>query len=139
MSARPYRFSRAARTPLTWGAFAIMTCLTAYAIHAPVVWWQTATWGVVALVTAFHLLRTPVTRFRLDANGLTTRQGRSPARHIPKDDIIGFEHYEDPEGPGLLNVVLQDGRRETLTLLQLPRREALERAANNHGLIYSGY
>lgn len=128
---------RSARSSLTWGAFAIMTCLTAYAVNAPVAWWLGATWASVALVLAFHLLRNPVTRLRLDTKGLTAQQGRAPARHFAFDDIVGLEHFTEPKGPGLLNVVLCNGQREALTLLHLPKATALARAAKAHGLTYA--
>lgn len=137
MSARPYRFARAARSPHAWGAFAIMTCLTAFAINTQLAWWLSATWASVGLITALHLLRNPVTRISLDETGLTARQGRHPARHFPRDQIVGLEHWTEPKGPGLLQVVLADGRREALTLLQLPRSADLARAAKRHGLPFA--
>lgn len=137
MPARPFNFMRSARSPMTWGAFAIMTCLTAYAVNAPVPWWLAATWATIGLVTAFHLLRSPVTKLRLDETGLTTKQGRSPSRHFPKDDIAGLEHFAEANGPGLLNVVMQNGQREVLTLLQLPKTNQLAAAAAAHGVSYA--
>ena len=128
---------RSARSPLPWAALAIMTCLTAYAVNAPVHWWLTATWATVGLVTAFHLLRSPITKLRLDKTGLTTKQGRTPARHFPKDEIAGIEHFAETSGPGLLNVVMRNGHREVLTLLQLPTTNQLAAAAEAHGVSFA--
>lgn len=140
MTARPFTFIRVRRNPITWGAFAVLTCLLASGVHGVGPWWVAASWGMVALVTAFHLLRSPVTRLRLDKTGLTTRQGRRPAQHFAHDDIYSLEHFSEGDGkPGFLQVVLTDGRREALTLLHLPKIDTLARAAKAHGLPLAMY
>jgi hypothetical protein len=140
MTARPFTFTRVARNPKLWGAFSVLICLLAAGVHGQGPWWVAASWGVVAQVTALHLLRSPVTRLRLDHTGLTTRQGRSPARHFAHDDIYSLEHFsEGASGPGFLHVVLTDGRREALTLLHLPRADVLERVSKAHGLPLAVY
>jgi hypothetical protein len=140
MTARPFKFTRVARNPKIWGAFSVLICLLASGVHGIGPWWVAASWGVVALITALHLLRSPVTRLRLDQTGLTTRQGRRAAQHFAHNDIYTLEHFSEGAGkPGFLNVVLTDGRREALTLLHLPKVEALERASKAHGLPLAVY
>ena len=139
MPARPFRFARVPRQPLAMGAFAVVLCLLGYGVAVGQPWWQATSWGILGLLLAVQLLRRPVTRLRLDAAGLTARQGRKPARHFPRDQIAGLHLIPEPRGPGLLNVQLVDGRIEALTLLTLPPRAALARAAKSHGLAFEAH
>ncbi len=134
MSPPAFTFVRVARNPVGWAALASLTCLTAFSIStsAPVA--ETLGWAVASLVVALHLLRTPVTWLRLDRSGLTLKQGRHPTRRFAYDDIRALHHLQDKHGPGLLNILLQDGRSEAVTLLELPPPEDLEHAAKSHGL-----
>ncbi len=140
MTVRPFKYTRVARNSAAWGALAILICLLAAGVHGLGPWWVAASWGGVALITAIHLLRSPVTRLKIDQSGLTTRQGRRKAQHFAHDDIYSLEHFSEGAGkPGFLQVVLTNGQREALTLLHLPKVEVLERAAKAHGLPFAVY